>query len=94
MRIIDNGDEIKNMYVHEAKHYSDYKSLGLVKYLKFRKDHKDVLELRAIYAQIKSPTFQRTRVGFQNGVYKYAENFGGIIIKIKPLPAHLILPDF
>lgn len=71
--ISNHANEIKNIFSHEEKHYSDFKVLGFDNYKNMRGD---VLELRAIKYQMSQPTFINTRNSFQKATIKYGEKNG------------------
>lgn len=70
--IADHANEITNIFVHEAKHYSDFKEVG---YTKFNKMDDHFIESRAIHTQIQHPSFSRTRQGFQKAIIGYGRSW-------------------
>lgn len=65
---INNNQNIVNTFVHEDKHYSDYKSLGR---RGFAKTHSAKLELDAIDAQIEHPSYDNTSNSYKISINKY-----------------------
>ncbi|MFA8301432.1 MAG: RHS repeat domain-containing protein [Hyphomicrobiales bacterium] len=67
-RVADHANEITNMFIHEGKHYSDYKELGLNKYIDASRTRK---EQRAILTQMKHKSYNGTRSNYQKAIKKY-----------------------
>ena len=85
LKISDHANEIKSVLVHEQQHYEDYKKLGNNSFSKLTSTQK---ERSAYSAQIKHPTFKKTRPGFQKAVRNSSVKYGGIIsngLMSKPL---------
>jgi hypothetical protein len=87
-KISDHANEIKNILVHEAQHYEDFKVLGNKIYSNLSTTQK---EKSAYSSQMKHSTFKKTRKGFQKATRRSAQRIGGIIsaglkpVGIKPL---------
>jgi hypothetical protein len=88
-KISDNVSEIKSLFTHEAKHYSDFKDWGLNVYNDYKFKNNNLSEQRAISAQMKDPTFIQTRQGFQQSIIEYA-NKNGMLFPLKPNALPLI----
>jgi hypothetical protein len=79
-KIADNANEITNIFVHENKHYQDFKEVGFDKY---RNTSKNIREQRAVQAQMDHPSFEKTRPWFQEASKNYGRQFG-LVIPIQP----------
>jgi hypothetical protein len=71
--VADHSSEIKNIFVHENKHVTDYKTWGLITY---NATPQAIIEQRAIMTQMGDPTFSQMRPAMQNAVRAYGEKFG------------------
>ncbi len=85
-KVADHANEITNSFIHEGKHYSDYKTLGFDGYVSVPENRR---EQREISTQMKHESFKGTRSGFQRAVKRYGQKHGMIFL-IKPKPAILI----
>ena len=83
--IADHANEITNLFVHEEKHYDDYKSLGSSTKA-FIGLGKNVTEPRAISTQMNHPSFSKTRKIFREAAVNYGKKFG-MLFPMDPLPA-------
>ncbi len=79
-KVADHANEITNSFIHEGKHYSDYKTLGFEGYVSVPENRR---EQRAISTQMKHESFKGTRSGFQRAVKRYGQKHGMIFL-IKP----------
>ena len=61
--VSDHYNEIKNIFSHEEKHYSDFKKMGFEKY---RDIGDNIRESRAIRHQMNQPTWNNTREIFRD----------------------------
>ncbi len=71
--ISDHANEIKNMFAHEKKHLTDYRSVGLDAYSEVPKNER---EQRAVITQMEDPTWKNTRPSFQRAVIRYGQQHG------------------
>jgi hypothetical protein len=69
-KVADHANEIKNIIVHELQHYSDFKTLGVAKYLA---TSTPVLEQRAIYTQINDPSYAPLSDAFKRSIAAYGK---------------------
>ena len=77
--VSDYISEIVNMFVHENKHYEDYK-LGYNIYSTMDRKRK---EQRAISTQMKDPTFREMRSEIQQGVINYGQRHYDMLFPLK-----------
>ena len=79
--LADHANEIISSFIHEQKHYSDFKDLGYDAYKAASGNRK---ESRAITVQMKHSSFKNTRKKeYQDKVIKYGRA-KGMLFKIKP----------
>jgi hypothetical protein len=67
----DNIADIKNTFVHENKHSSDYTTIGV---LKTANMSRQVKEERAISTQIADPTWNNTSSAYKGHIREYAND--------------------
>jgi RHS repeat-associated protein len=72
-KVSDHSSEIKNIFVHENKHITDFKNMGAKLYYS---TPMAILEQRAVITQMADPTFQQMRPFMQNAVKSYGIRFG------------------
>jgi hypothetical protein len=71
-KVSDNANEIINLFSHENKHYSDFKKMGE----SFNLWGNNPREQSAINAQMQHPSWNKTRLAFQNAMKNYGRRFG------------------
>ena len=91
--VSDHANEITNIFVHEEKHYNDYKSSGSYDAFKAIGDNR--LEIRAVQTQMNHSSFSKTRSSFQKAAINYGVKHG-MIMPIQPRysPQRIKLPSF
>lgn len=82
-RVTDHSFEIRNIFVHENKHVTDFKAWGLTTYNSIPRA---IIEQRAIMTQIKDPTFNLMRPVMQREVRRYGERYGMLFNIQSPTP--------
>jgi hypothetical protein len=88
-KMADRANQIINVFVHENKHYSDYKELGINQYLQIHKKSVDWLERRAVMEQMNHESWNKTTRGFQESIKRYGKN-NGLLFPISPIPSIVI----
>ncbi len=75
----DHANEITNMFVHENKHYSDYKEMGR---FDFKHTPTAIHEINASNAAIEHPSFTNTRFKeFQVPSYNYLKKWVNVLLQ-------------
>ena len=82
-KVADHANEIINAFVHEEKHYKDYKDSGFNGYKNIPLDRR---EQRAVNTQMNHKSYGGTRPGYQKAVMKYGQSHG-LLFPLKPIPA-------
>lgn len=78
-KYIDTVDDIKNVFVHETRHYSDRRKMGFSVFINLTTKFK---EFSAIEAQTTHPTWKGTSDTYKEAVTNYANSLGLFIPKI------------
>ena len=68
----DNANDIINSFVHENKHYMDYKKLGNKEYHKVPQRER---ELNAVFTQMKHESFNKASPAFQKAIKKILNGY-------------------
>jgi RHS repeat-associated protein len=89
-KMADRANQIINAFVHENKHYSDYKELGINQYLQIYKKSVDWLERRAVIKQMNHESWNKTTKEFQESIKRYGKS-NGLLFPISPIPSIVII---
>ena len=80
-KVADNANEIINLFIHEKKHYNDYKEAGIDAYKAMGKSRR---EQRAVNTQMEHISFKETRGFFQKAIKAYGAEHG-LLLPLNPL---------